>query len=632
MRKPVIVRDSRIGTGDPGVRSVVLDGPSNCSYQSINSTQTMPINNPTQLSYTITPPSPNTGIGRYVTQHVEGTFTVTFTNDASALAFGTFLPTLRRWPIASITSNCTVQVNNSTISYGSINQWVRAFAQVQIPSELGTGVLSGTAAAPIMFNNSNAEYHRLSNRLGNGVGTGDSGDATWLPRSAQITSVTKNVTAYVDAANNTTVYTIMFSIDEPLFVPPFTACSADREALFGVNNIIINSQLENVAKMFHLMAATSSQAIPLTTTEPAIPLANWPAATTQLTISRASVNVEYLTINDSSLIAVPKRSILNAASLQYYTTPLNVAVAAGTSSPNNFLTTVQSTNSVTLSVIPRMAIIWATLGQTLTNGPFSFTEPDPLLPIRGCQIQAFNKTSILGGASAEQLYEISHRNGLRAAMWQFLGAGSQTPYFSTAAAVGNDNRIRRLGFANACPVVVDFARDLGLEPGTAPGLNQQTQFQVTCTIANNLNGADLVTVTPGTGAVTITTINGGLALANIELNILFVTDGVLVCEGGASSFTLGGLTQDAVKQARTADAIMSEDITKRVQTESLSGGSFSSFMSSVGDALAPVGKVLGAIAPIALPIGKMLLGAGESGGAQMQRSTLRSRLQATQAY
>jgi len=576
-RRSVTVRDPRIGNGNSEVTHVVLEGPRTSNYQTVNASNQSDTN---QLTYTITPPSPNTGVCRYVRQHISGSAVVVGTNFTG---LGNANVCLRPWPIASITASCNVQVNNSSITYGSMSQWANVYSRVQNPTFNAITAQSGTATAPDVYATMLCNSQNGATGQFDPAGQAARGDGVFMSRMCQITSLEQN---------NSGQFTVNFTIDEPLIVPPFTADSSTHEALFGVNNIVVTSQFTNIGKL--LQVALGGEAT---------------LQSVNVSFSQAYLSVNYITMSSKSLSQQPIESIINAPQFQFFQTSVNASLPAPpTNNPASFTGVVISSQSVTLPVIPRLAIVWASLPTSLTTGVSGVNTVDTFLPITSASVQAYNASSVLAGATSAQLYEISQRNGLRCSQWQFQGLPS---YINSVPAAPGIFEIA--GYASGAPLVIDFARDLTLDEGLSPGMAVQSQFQIQCVVNNNLGA---------------TQYSAAVDLSSVNLNVLFVTDGILLTQGGASSYILGGITAEDVAKAKASAPIVSDTVTSAVLSQTLSGGSFMDFMKDFGSGfvkgLSMVGSAAKEILPAAIPIAKMMLGAGSSGGAISGGATYQS--------
>jgi hypothetical protein len=579
-------RDPRIDLKDSSLIRVVNDGPSSSTYQNFPATNQSSI---TSTIYQINPPSTKTGLGRYVRQRIQGTATFTGTGLTAAAC----KVALRPWPLATCMSSCNMQINNANIAYSQQNSYIPAFAKVCNPIFNQTSYQSSTATAPDIVNNyadiidSVASPFANSSDVANGL--------IARPRTEQITGL-------YYSADGTKLY-INFTITEPILLAPFSADSNQVEALYNVSQLNITINWSNLYKMFSIgLAATDTPTI------------------TDFSVSFAqqSLLLNYVSIHEDSMTTPMYEQIYNCPNIQLYTNTVNQVIAAPTDATFNttdgllnYTMTTQSltTNTITLPRCPRLAIIWVSdVNSIALSSVTAATRPDRMYPITTCSVNCYDKSSLLAGATVEQLYEMSLAAGLNATQAQFMGLPITN---QSAGAAGQPSQFESV--LNACPLVIDFS-NLSLPPGIAPGVDIQTQLQFQITVANNLFGSFA---------------NDNQAIADgVQLNLLLITDGYLInSPNGSSEWRTGGMQPSDVKNAKSSSRGQYHAIMHRQTETTLLGGSFWDTLKNIGRSVLSVATpIVSAVAPeLAAPLSMVssLAGAGKIHKAAAKRAASR---------
>ena len=571
--KTVGIRDARIDVATGAPTHVVEEGPANVTWQVIPATNQSSTDSTT---YQVTPPSYNVGLGRFLCQRITGSVTITGANLDNP-AFVQYA--LRQWPLASCMTGAQVQLNNSTIANALSNQWMNAYARVANPYATQQTFQSGTAAAPDVLNQYADVAYTASSPFIAGADAA-AGDANARPRTENIT----NITYSGSGANCTAV--IEFSICEPITVGPFVTDTDGTSALFGLNQVNITISWANLWKL-----------VSIAVLDPSVTISNVAVAFTS-----QNLLVNYVTPSEDSVVARPIKSFYNCPEIRLFPLSQSTSLAPGA-------TANVSTQSITLPRCPRLAVVFATppTSQILSTVQAA-TQVDAFLPITAASCSVYDKTNILGGATPEQLYEMSVAAGLNATQAQFLGRRVFAPRGSAAGAGVP------VGVYCGAPLVLDFST-LSLPAGIAPGVDVQTQFQVNLSVLNNYFA---------------TATSAGQTLNGFQVNVLIITDGTLSTFSGASEWVLGGLTTKDVNDARGATGIQQIEVNRLRRTSTLSGGSFFDVIKKIGKIAASVATPilastgpLGAIAaPVVGSLASKLLGSG-AGGARMSAQAAR---------
>ena len=517
--KTVVVRDSRLPGEKSDVATIVVpEGPASVTYQSItpsDPSSTNPI-------FTIDAPSQLTGLQRTVYWRMSGSFTVTGT--ALNLFQVHERVALRQFPLQSMCSSLEAQINDTTVSIGSVNQILGALMRVANPSESGTGVQSATANTPDWTSNYEAAVGRLCSPF-RAAGDMEVSDATSPPRTIGITGITVN--------GGNTVMTVSFEVQEPIILPPFGYTNAAREkAIYGVNQIQIKANMRDFARGLSL-------AIPAGATVSAV----------TMTPTAQSVLAVLVTPDDRSLaLARTEKQIFryDYNTVQTYFTTLTSGVVADGASVSG------SSNSFQLPVIPEKIIVFATYSET-DRQDVTQSLPDAFMPITSMQVQAGTRAGLLSGATAMDLYAMSLKNGAKTPFYNYRGL----PQVSSAN-VGNEAN------GSGGPVVIDVAADLSLPEGMTPGMQAQWQFSVSQITCENRYGRNVTAP---------------------RLVIVAITGGMIENESGASRIIVGGVSTSDADELKLAPRLSSIEFHRAANDAGFGGSRIGDWFKKAGQTL-----------------------------------------------
>ena len=519
--KTLVVRDSRL----PGVgphdesKMVVPDGPASVTYQSVTPAD------PTSLNpiFSIDLPSQMTGLQRQLYWNMTGSFTVTGT------ALNTFQAAervaLRAFALQSMCSSVELQMNDTTLNIGSLNQIIDALLRIGNPSGDAADTQS---AAPATMDTVSA-YEDVVGRLDSpfrAVGDREVSSAAGCPRTVGITGITVDGTF--------TTMTVNFTIREPIIVPPFSYTDAGREkALYGLNQVQVKANLTQFSRGLSL-------AIPAGATVTAITMA--PTA--------QSLSCVFVTPNDRSMALARASSRIfryDAPRVQSFFTTVGGTVNAGASATAN-------SNSFQLAVVPEKILVFVVPSEADRTDPTQ-SLPSAFCPITSCQIQAGTRGGLLSGANTVDLWAMSNRNGASIPFWQY----------EAAAQVSSTNTGANQASGSGGPLVLDVAADLSLPDGVVPGQAMNWTFAVTSLTFTN---------------------RFAINLTNARIVIMAITPGVLTNKGGASSVCIGGvpLKLDS-KTVAEASEMTSEDYHRLQDQGGFGGSKFTDWLWKAGDAI-----------------------------------------------
>jgi len=448
------VVDSRISVDAPKTY-VAHDGPASVTYRSILA-QNMTSLTPT---FSVQTPSYQSGIGRRILYTLEGDITVTGTN-LDTLQNGNRVA-LRAFPLHSCMSSLTVNMNDTTLSLGSLDQYVAALTSVGRSSKAPALAQTTTETAPDLLTN----YDDAVAIPGGPFEPVAAGPYSTFSRGQRTGSIT-NI-----QFNGTTEMVVSVRISEPLIIQPFDyGCKGMEKAIYGVGTANFNWSLQNVHRMLSLALGPTA-----TVTNVA------------LSPSKQQLETTFISPNDGSLISSDRPYSYDNTDVKLYNTQLSTSSVA----PGATLT--GSSSTVELSTIPNKFLVYATISEQDRQDP-SLSIPDVFLRLESIQIQFGTRAGILASATPRQLWEISTRNGV--SLPYSIWAGRDQ-----VASAGN------AGHGAGGPLLLDAAADLGLPDGVSPGMNHRIQFLVTSATFQNqtgrtLNGARLVVLALTDGIIT----------------------------------------------------------------------------------------------------------------------------------
>ncbi len=506
--KSLRVIDPRIAR-ESQVVDVIAEGPASVVYTTVTAPD------PTGLSpiFTIQPGSVLMGVNRTMRLHVIGTVTVTGTN-FSALTSSSRV-CLRQFPLHSIMQNVQCQINNTTLSLGSVNLYTSALAAVSNTSASMAGSGSTYPSTPDVY----ADYNYavgISGGCFDTIGRGVYGDAVVSGRTAQITSITIT-------GDGGTSLAVGFDISEDLILSPFNYSERDQKYLYGVQTMVVNLSYANVHRMLCIATANG-----VTFTG------------ASLALTKQQLEVSYVTPDDSSLIERPLKHVYDMAQVQY-----NATSAGGTFAPGATISV--TSNAIEFPIIPSKLVVLCTYSQTDLQDATKCLS-DCCFPIvdRSVTVQFGTRGGLFSGASSVNLWEVSRRGGSHAKYPIWAGLPEVTSMTSTGGSTAPS-------IYCGSPLIIDVAADLSLPSGgqpVVPGMNVRTQFSFTGTFLNN----------------TAATVN------NPRLIILALTPGYLEIKDGASDFKLGGVSLEAARHAPVAPLLQADVLSALRQTEGISGG------------------------------------------------------------
>ena len=427
---PIVVMDPRIDVRDDVEKNhIIHKGAQRTTHyvQTADSYQTGVA--PTQSSWSISPPSNQTIVDRYIRVRHYVEFDATNANIDLGINSG-----FRQFPVSSITDVATLSINGEQVSeniqsklhgmltYGNTPEqrrksWSTAPSQPDSYQDYGDYLTYGSARNPL------ADYGENSTEPSRGG------------FEVEVTVVNKTVRAV---------------ITEPIWVSPlYNGLGSQVEGLVNVNQLNLTLRYNtNSARVF---CHHDTGAIPL-------------GASVATFYQAPELLVTYLT--PDMMQPIPSLQVLPYQSCNEYVRELSSIPAGNTS-------TVFS-DTIRLSQIPRYVYLFARRNEATST----YETSDAFLGIENVSIQWNNEAGLLSGATKQDLFEMSCRNGCN------LSYPAWTKYRGSVLAL-------------------ELGKDIGLPDGMAPGVNGQ--FTIQCQVTfKNLDAAAFV------GTFYLVTVNEGV--------------------------------------------------------------------------------------------------------------------------
>ena len=406
---PVVVKDPRIDVvGDTEQSHIIHKGAQRTTHyvQTADSYQTGVA--PTQSSWSISPPSNQTIVDRYIrVRHY-----VEFESANSTIDLG-INSGFRQFPVSSITEVATLSINGEQVSenvqsklhgmltYGNTPEqrrksWSTAPCQPDSYQDYGDYLTYGSARNPL------ADYGENSSEPSRGG------------FDVEVVTANKKVRVIVT---------------EPVWVSPlYNGLGTQVEGLVNVNQLNLTLRYStNASRVFCHYAIAAL------------------GATTATFYQAPELLVTYLTPDMTQ--SLPSLQVLPYQSCNEYVRELP-SISAGATA-NVFSDTIR------LSQVPRFIYLFARRNEASST----YQTSDSFLGIDNVSIQWNNEAGLLSGATKQDLFEMSSRNGCN------LSYPAWTKYRGSVLAL-------------------ELGKDIGLPDGLAPGVNGQFTIQAQMTFRN----------------------------------------------------------------------------------------------------------------------------------------------------
>lgn len=432
-------------------------GASDVTYQIIKAIS----NTDSQLIFNTTTPSVNVGLSRRMkvglpirvkTNVSQATSPGPVTNPFLLTTFNGTEFGLRAYPLAAVTENLSLKLNNSTINT-NLNDIIHAMMEFGTSPDERNKWRSGEPSYPDQF-----DYVSYFNALAPPAFITDGARNTFSSYPQNVLECSRNIKNYAVniqlcdflISTGPDVYqTHVVSFDlyfvSDVFVSPLNWTEKDCQALFGIQTIDLTIVMSNLRRIFSISANA--------TEVPSTDISQW--FINVQTDTKASLYLSYLSpqINMpvSKLLHYPYYDVNRYISSQsqplagstcfaintVVASPMPANGVAPVSSflgknPLTSLTTLALAggasnkfyvDNITLHAIPKRLYIFCTKDKNLRiSDALNYIRSDTYAAITGISINWNNRAGVLSSADCYQLYAISVRNGLDMTYFQWLRA------------------------------------------------------------------------------------------------------------------------------------------------------------------------------------------------------------------
>lgn len=525
----VKVQDPRVDLDKP-CEYLVQEGAGQVSWREIAATtaatSSIQFNN-------INPPSPDTIIDKKI--YVKVGFEINFTGpDEGSPLLGYVAPTgvagqpqiwqptgtdgPRAFPLAQLCSTVSVQINNTKLTQ-NVGDYIDPLMRYNAWRDLDETDLSLTPSEQDQFIQYGdwAQYGSARNVLGN---YGEQGYRTNRGGFVGVRII----------SNTNTAAKVYLNVIEPLFISPLDFGMENGRGLFGVQTFQVTLNLKSdLSRLWSHDKVNGNSALNITN----IVIGN-------VDISSPTILFNYLTPKFTDV-----RPAVNAypfCSIDRYPTQDFALPAISAGAYWSDTKQVQSTN-IQLGVIPKRIYIYARISDSERNNSTSYLS-DTYAYIDSISINFNNRSGLLSGASGEQLYRMSVKNGCTMSWTQWS---------------------RNVGSV----LCIDLMSDLSLSEAEAVGLLGTYQLNYS---------VQLRSLTSDSGPLPPPDTNTGKAFT---LYTTVVSPGVFTIQDQFSEAMIGIISQRDILDAPEVRRIDYEDV------HNFYGGSFSGKLKSIGRRVLP---------------------------------------------
>jgi hypothetical protein len=491
--QPVRVCDPRIDFSGPEHHRMygVTSGGQQVSWKPYTSTS---FSN-SAWNFSCPPPSPLICVDPkfYVSVPVNVSFTGTTTNPSGVLLNNGF-DGFRAFPLANIIQTLTVRMNNSAASINmadvipallryntthNIKEYDYSLCPTMQDYMQNYSDMAGTNRNPLSFYSSNSY------------------------------ETTRGAFPYVSVNNGSTTASVSATITEPIFLSPFLfgKGSDSKNGFIGVQTLDFQFVLGNTSRIWSHdnSGGTTFSAV---------------------TVSFGQPSILFSYITPKMLQEIPKSLSYSYMVIDRYPTDKGSTIGPGA-------TCTISSNNIQLNSIPKRVYLYA----KKKNEDLTYLDTDTFFALNRITVQYNNQSGLLSSASAQDLYNISKRNGVNMSWPEWSGSaftsGGTTLGLQTQQGVPvlfdstGPNGCRPKGLIGSV-LALDFGIQIGLDDLHAPGEIFTSQFQVTCDFTN-INQTQSI---------------------NPTLYLVFVSEGIWTIENLQSIAQIGVLNKEDILNAR----------------------------------------------------------------------------------
>lgn len=401
---------------------------------------------------------------------------------------------LSAFPLNSLVTNATVQINTSNFNTQvgqNMPLWKRLYQNDKLRAALPE-VPTGLGHTAIAYAGDNTAMPQSQIKAGSWPDNVPSNTSTY-----DVTFVSgANATATLDgtitlAAASACVFTVLIDVVEPLLIQPFST-DDEEPAFINVNVMTVrlnlcpprDQQARPIRFAFAPTAATGTDDLSdLQFTDQVM------TPTTSASLMLAStLRCQFIT--PPATDQIPTKTIYPT---MYYN-PLSTRIT-GLTIPSGQVSTLQSSNVITLNTAPDMIAIYAVPdfssltsatqdGLAGAGGSAGALMEDLMLSIESLQIQWNNNPSLLATFNKQDLYRRTRENGLDLPWYMFNGNVSDVDATATAVQARTLFDVPKRRATIGAPVLLALNKDIPVEPGVGAGVAGVYTLSVKATFKN----------------------------------------------------------------------------------------------------------------------------------------------------
>lgn len=356
---------------------------------------------------------------------------------------------------------------------------------------------------------------------------------TW-PTSGNTQAGSDNSLVSLGIAGEKWVIVLDTNITEPIIgLSPWTFGSEDYDAagIYGINNMSFTFNIDSTCRRVLSSATGWITKVELNTLNSGHGFGNLNKSGLTIAQTQPSLLFRFLTSQPTDLI--PTKNVLPLISYPRYLTssanngsPIPFASRDATTGLITATSVTITSNSLQLSQIPDKFIICVRVPMNNQN----WNNTSSFLTINSCSITFSGNQGILSGASAQDLWRISKRNGSQISWEEFSGTSTINGKSTTNNGVVTFNPNAYVPTIGSL-LVLNPSYDMSLPVFLSSGSIGQFLFQIQLNVTNQFTGS-------GAGIVP-------------EICIVTANSGVLTVQSGTAAAYGGLLTKELVLAANS---------------------------------------------------------------------------------
>lgn len=535
------------------------------------------------VSYVLVQTGPTTVLDRNILENITGTLTFGLaggTYDATTGAFtvgafpadeayGDLKICVRANPITSVSTSCSANIDGVVVQLPNAYAVSSVLNRFNNKSEAKASVQS--YSSPMYDSLSyNSELVQAACNPWAELGQLDISEDAVPPRTTAITGITIGA---ADATTKIAQVSVTFNVTEALQLPGFNADEGASKGIYGIKNIAITRNFQNVLRMFQIAFKAGAK--------------QYQISSPSVTFSSAQLMCRYFTPRDTASLPstqrlfCPEVTVFNTNPIDVPAPCTNDAVLSGAGGTQLVF------NNVISPQIPKYIILWVSYSRDSLSQPQAMLAADRIFPIKSITLSIGNKATTLQGVTLQNLYKMSLESLSYCNYAQFVGQRYGIPD-------ANGNRASINGF----PLCLDMSL-LNMDQDTAAGMRSQISIAANITFANT--GCDVAPSTyapQGLAGAAYTTRTANIKSFNpveyippqCQGYMLLLTPGILQIQDGAVSRSVGLFSMQELRAAEHVEA-RDEDARKG----SLMGHGFWDTLGDIAHVAAPLLGALGRV-------------------------------------